>query len=127
MPQGTAGVHPAIFVKGDRINHQLWEIDENLIRAELSPTEQAAHLAKRRELWGELQSAQVAPIEMLHSLARYTLHPPSSLLLPKPFSRRGRSLIRYEQFRPGQPIPQILHGFLLPFELLAKHFCLKCQ
>ena len=33
------------------IDRQLWEIDENLMRAELSPTEMAEHLAKRRELW----------------------------------------------------------------------------
>ena len=33
------------------IDRQLWEIDENLMRAELSPTEMAEHLAKRKELW----------------------------------------------------------------------------
>ena len=29
----------------------MWEIDENPIRAELSPSEQAEHLAKRKTLW----------------------------------------------------------------------------
>ena len=29
----------------------IWEIDENLIRSELTATQQAEHLAKRKELW----------------------------------------------------------------------------
>ncbi len=33
------------------------------MRAELSPTEMAEHLAKRKELWEARQSAQVAPVE----------------------------------------------------------------
>ena len=40
-----------------------WETDENLMRSELSPTEMAEHLAKRKELWVERQTAQLAPIE----------------------------------------------------------------
>ena len=53
-----------IFADGmTDIDRQLWEIDENLMRAELSPTEMAEHLAKRTELWEARQSAQVAPIE----------------------------------------------------------------
>ncbi len=39
---------------------QLWEIDENLMRAELSPTEMAEHLAKRKELW-EARRVSVQP------------------------------------------------------------------
>ncbi|WP_170329813.1 hypothetical protein [Ruegeria arenilitoris] len=29
----------------------IWEIDENLMRSELTPTQMAEHLAKRKELW----------------------------------------------------------------------------
>ncbi|WP_300074736.1 hypothetical protein [uncultured Ruegeria sp.] len=30
---------------------QLWEVDENLMRAELTPTQMGEHLVKRKELW----------------------------------------------------------------------------
>ncbi len=40
------------------IDRQLWEIDENLMRAELSPSEMAEHLARREDLWGKRNSAQ---------------------------------------------------------------------
>ena len=40
------------------IDRQLWEIDENLQRVELSPTEMAEHLARREELWGQWNTAQ---------------------------------------------------------------------
>ena len=44
---------------------QLWEIDENLMRAELGPAETATHLKRRKKLWQEKQrqevSAQVEP------------------------------------------------------------------
>ncbi len=44
------------------IDRQLWEIDENLMRAELSPTEMAEHLARRKVLWGQREvSGQVGP------------------------------------------------------------------
>lgn len=52
-----------ICVELDDIDRQLWEIDENLMRSELTPTELAEHLAKRKELWEARQSAQLAPIE----------------------------------------------------------------
>lgn len=41
----------AVFMDADDIDRQLWEIDENLMRSELTPTQQAEHLAKRKELW----------------------------------------------------------------------------
>lgn len=37
---------------------ELWEIDENLIRSDLSPAEEAQHLTRRRELWGELKKGE---------------------------------------------------------------------
>ena len=43
----------------DDVNRQLWEIDENLMRAELSPLERADHHAKRKRLLearGEVQT-----------------------------------------------------------------------
>lgn len=44
---------PAIFVELDDIDRQLWEIDENLMRSELTATQEAEHLARRKELWAE--------------------------------------------------------------------------
>ncbi len=47
------------------IDRQLWEIDENLMRAELSPTEMAEHLARREKLWAERENqvGKVCPPE----------------------------------------------------------------
>ncbi len=42
-----------IFVHLDEIDRQLWEIDENLIRADLSPAELTLHVKRRKELWEE--------------------------------------------------------------------------
>ena len=39
-----------IFVGLDDLDRQLWEIDENLMRADLSPAEMAEHTAKRAEV-----------------------------------------------------------------------------
>lgn len=50
----------AIFTDADDIDRQLWEIDENLMRSELTPTQQAEHLAKRKELWGA-RSGRIPP------------------------------------------------------------------
>lgn len=52
----------AFFTDADEIDRQIWEIDENLMRSELTPTQEAEHLAKRKELWeARAVSAQVAP------------------------------------------------------------------
>lgn len=39
--------------EGDNLDAELWEIDENLMRAELSPSERAAHLARRKAIYLE--------------------------------------------------------------------------
>lgn len=46
-----------IEVDDDQLRAELWEIDENLMRAELSPAQQAEHLARRKEVWEALQSS----------------------------------------------------------------------
>ena len=55
-----------IFADGmTDIDRQIWEIDENLMRADLSPTEIAEHLAKREGLWKarETQVGKLCPPE----------------------------------------------------------------
>lgn len=52
----------AIYVqKMDDIDRALWEIDENLIRTELTPAEHADHLARRKELWKQQSSGPTCP------------------------------------------------------------------
>jgi ParB family transcriptional regulator, chromosome partitioning protein len=50
-----------VFTDADEIDRQLWEIDENLMRSELSPTQEAEHLAKRKELWEMKSSGVICP------------------------------------------------------------------
>jgi hypothetical protein len=56
-----------IVMSEDEIDAQIWEIDENLVRASLTPVEEAEHLSKRKELWeakqAEIQVEQVVPPE----------------------------------------------------------------
>ncbi len=48
-------------VQGGHFTFQPLLLDENLVRAELTPTEMADHLARREELWGRREvSTQVA-------------------------------------------------------------------
>ena len=42
---------PAVLMDIDDLDRDLWEIDENLIRAELTELERAVHLAKRKRLY----------------------------------------------------------------------------
>ncbi len=42
---------PAIKLRLNDIDRQLWEIDENLQRVDLSPAQEAEHLKRRAELW----------------------------------------------------------------------------
>jgi hypothetical protein len=56
---------PAIFHDNDTaVDRELWEIDENLRRAELTPSEEASHLKRRKELWEkrEQENGQSLPI-----------------------------------------------------------------
>jgi len=57
-----------VEIAGDSLTAQLAEIDENLCRSELTPTQEGEHLARRKEVWeamreAEAQSGQVDPIE----------------------------------------------------------------
>ena len=46
------------FLDADDITRELWEIDENLIRAELTPAQEAKHLERRKELWKLRKTAE---------------------------------------------------------------------
>lgn len=45
-----------IEVADDELRAELWEIDENLMRAELSPAQQAQHLSRRKAIWEALRN-----------------------------------------------------------------------
>lgn len=45
----------------DEIDAQIWEIDENLIRAELTPAQVADHMARRKVLWGQKTGGTTCP------------------------------------------------------------------
>lgn len=48
----------------DDLHAELMEIDENLARSELSPAEEAAHIARRKAIWEEIgQAKQIGPID----------------------------------------------------------------
>lgn len=42
----------------DTLTAQLAEIDENLCRSELTPTQEAEHLAKRKEVWEAMRESE---------------------------------------------------------------------
>lgn len=46
------------FVALDELDRELWEIDENLMRAELTPSQQADHLKRRKEIWEAKREAE---------------------------------------------------------------------
>ena len=58
----------------DEIDRQLWEIDENLMRAELNPTELGEHITRREKLWAE-RKIQVAKVEPPEKSAGYKKPP----------------------------------------------------
>lgn len=43
-----------IEVENDELRAELWEIDENLMRAELTAAQEADHLSRRKRLWKEI-------------------------------------------------------------------------
>ncbi|MCV9907060.1 ParB N-terminal domain-containing protein [Brucella sp. HL-2] len=45
----------------DDLHAELMEIDENLARSELSPAEEAAHIARRKEIWWEMNCGKNLP------------------------------------------------------------------
>jgi hypothetical protein len=45
--------------KGDDIDAQLWEIDENLARAELTTDQKREHLRRRKQLWEQQRQAEI--------------------------------------------------------------------
>lgn len=49
---------PCIEVTADDIEAQLWEIDENLARSELTIDEKRDHLRRRKALWEEQQKQE---------------------------------------------------------------------
>ncbi|WP_186079329.1 ParB N-terminal domain-containing protein [Burkholderia gladioli] len=58
----------AIVVEGSALEAELIEIDENLCRAELTPAQRTASIARRKQIWEalhpEIQVAQVEPPEI---------------------------------------------------------------
>lgn len=48
---------PCLIIDGDEIDAELWEIDENLMRAELTPAQEADHMARRKKLWEQKETA----------------------------------------------------------------------
>lgn len=46
------------FVALDEMDRELWEIDENLMRAELTPSQIASHLKRRKEIWEAKREAE---------------------------------------------------------------------
>ena len=49
-----------IFIDLSELDSELWEIDENLMRVELSTDEKRAHLRRRKELWEKRAKSVVA-------------------------------------------------------------------
>ena len=55
MKLGRSAVECAVHDVDD-LRAELMEIDENLARADLSPAQEAAHIARRKQIWEEMNS-----------------------------------------------------------------------
>ncbi len=51
------------FVNLSDIYREIWQIDENLMRAGLTPAQEAEHMARRKELWGQRDLAIPAALD----------------------------------------------------------------
>lgn len=54
----------AYVFAGDHLSAELAEIDENLCRVDLTPTQEAEHLAKRKAIWQAMKASQGKPDTM---------------------------------------------------------------
>ena len=64
-----------VFVTLDDLDRQLWEIDENLCRAELSGAERSEHLKRRKDIFDKKRN-QVVQIEPPENEVGYKKPPP---------------------------------------------------
>lgn len=60
---------PCIEIGGDDLEAQLWEVDENLCRTELTAAEIAEHTTKRAEIWAEMEKRRGNTVPTLHKAA----------------------------------------------------------
>lgn len=51
---------PAVYCDLGKIEREIWEIDENLMRVDLTPAQKAEHLARRKELF-EVKGGKISP------------------------------------------------------------------
>ncbi|MGS1076669.1 ParB N-terminal domain-containing protein [Pseudoxanthomonas beigongshangi] len=58
---------PAFVHDGDELQAELAEIDENLLRAELSPAQRAAAVARRKEIWEVMHPTELSPESGINS------------------------------------------------------------
>lgn len=56
-----------VELAGGDLEAQLAEIDENLCRSELTPTEEAEHIGRRKEVWEAMREAEKAEADLADS------------------------------------------------------------